>query len=39
MAQPAFEKLGFTVTKRERIRIADQDFDRFEMEMQLVANA
>lgn len=32
MAEPAFAKLGFTIRRRERVRIGDQDFDRCEME-------
>ena len=36
MAEPAFANLGFTVRKRERVRIGDQDFDRCEMERALV---
>jgi len=36
MAEPAFAKLGFTVRKRERVQIGDQDFDRCEMEKSLV---
>jgi putative acetyltransferase len=35
MAEPAFEKLGFAIRKRERVRIGDQDFDRCEMEKSL----
>lgn len=35
MAEPAFAKLGFTVRKRERVRIGDQAFDRCEMEKPL----
>ena len=35
-AEPAFAKLGFTIRKRERVRIGDQDFDRCEMEKSLV---
>ncbi len=35
MAEPAFAKLGFTVRRRERVRIADQQFDRCEMEKSL----
>lgn len=31
MAEPAFARLGFTVRKRERVRIGDQDLDRCEM--------
>lgn len=37
MAEPAFEKLGFTIRKRERIHIGDQDFSRCEMEKLLLA--
>jgi len=36
MAEPAFAKLGFTIRKRERVRIGDQEFDRCEMEKSLV---
>ncbi len=36
MAEPAFEKLGFAIRKRERVHIGDQDFDRCEMEKSLV---
>jgi putative acetyltransferase len=32
MAEPAFAKLGFTIRKRERVRIGNQKFDRCEME-------
>lgn len=35
MAEPAFEKLGFSVRKRERVCIGDQSFDRCEMERPL----
>lgn len=35
MAEPAFAKLGFTIRKREQVRIGDQAFDRFEMEKSL----
>lgn len=38
MAEPAFAKLGFTVRKRERVRIGDQELDRCEMERRLVTN-
>ncbi|HEX8126977.1 MAG TPA: GNAT family N-acetyltransferase [Allosphingosinicella sp.] len=37
-AEPAFARLGFTVRKRERVRIGDQRLDRCEMEMQLAAD-
>lgn len=37
MAEPAFAKLGFTLRKREQVRIGDQDFDRCEMEKSLDA--
>ncbi len=37
MAEPAFEKLGFSVRKRERVHIGDQSFDRCEMEKSLAA--
>ena len=35
MAEPAFAKLGFTITRRERVRIGEEDFDRCEMEKAL----
>jgi putative acetyltransferase len=35
MAEPAFAKLGFTVRRRERVRIGDQQFDRCEMEKRM----
>ena len=35
MAEPAFAKHGFTVRKRERVRLGGQDFDRCEMEKAL----
>lgn len=35
MAEPAFARLGFKVTRREQVRIGDQQFDRCEMEMPL----
>ena len=35
MAEPAFERLGFTVTRREKVTIGEQGFDRCEMEMRL----
>jgi putative acetyltransferase len=35
MAEPAFAKLGFTVRRRERVKIGDQSFDRCEMEKPL----
>ncbi|HEX8512351.1 MAG TPA: hypothetical protein VF688_04520 [Allosphingosinicella sp.] len=35
MAEPAFAKLGFTVRRRGRVRIGDQEFDRGEMEKPL----
>ncbi|HEX8381660.1 MAG TPA: GNAT family N-acetyltransferase [Allosphingosinicella sp.] len=34
-AEPAFAKLGFTVRKRERVRIGGQSLDRCEMEKPL----
>ena len=37
MAEPAFERLGFSVRKRERVHIGNQSFDRCEMEKSLVA--
>jgi len=39
MAEPAFARLGFTIRKRERVRIGDQDFDRCEMEMPLAGRS
>jgi len=39
MAEPAFEKLGFTIRKRERVWIGEQAFDRCEMEMSLIAGS
>jgi putative acetyltransferase len=36
MAEPAFAKLGFAVTKREQVRIGDQDLARCEMAMALI---
>lgn len=38
MAEPAFAKLGFTIRKRERVRIGNQEFDRCEMEKSLVTD-
>jgi putative acetyltransferase len=38
MAEPAFAKLGFTIRKRARVRIGDQEFDRCEMEKSLVTD-
>lgn len=35
MAEPAFERLGFEVRRREQATIGDQSFDRCEMEMRL----
>ena len=35
MAQPAFDAMGFTITKRETVEIGDQALDRFEMEKQI----
>lgn len=35
MAEPAFAKLGFTIRKRESVRIGDQELDRCEMEKPL----
>jgi putative acetyltransferase len=35
MAEPAFERLGFTVRRREQVAIGDQKFDRSEMELRL----
>jgi GNAT superfamily N-acetyltransferase len=37
-AEPAFAKLGFTIRKRERVRVGDQELERFEMEMPLAAD-
>ncbi|HEU0100415.1 MAG TPA: GNAT family N-acetyltransferase [Allosphingosinicella sp.] len=36
-AEPAFAALGFTVRRRERVRIGDQALDRCEMERRLAA--
>ena len=36
-AEPAFEKLGFTVRRRERVTIGEQSLDRCEMEMRLTS--
>lgn len=38
MAEPAFTKLGFTIRKRERVRIGNEEFDRCEMEKSLVTD-
>ena len=38
MAEPAFAKLGFTVRKRERVRVGDQELDRCEMEKSLATD-
>ena len=38
MAEPAFAKLGFTIRKRERVRLGDQELDRCEMEKRLVSD-
>jgi putative acetyltransferase len=35
MAEPAFERLGFMIRRREQVTIGDQSFDRCEMEMRL----
>lgn len=35
MAEPAFERLGFEVRRREQVTIGGQSFDRCEMEMRL----
>ena len=35
MAEPAFEKLGFAVRRRERVAIGDEFFERCEMEKRL----
>jgi putative acetyltransferase len=32
MAQPAFNAMGFTITKKETVEIGEQTLDRFEME-------
>ncbi|HEX8262883.1 MAG TPA: GNAT family N-acetyltransferase [Allosphingosinicella sp.] len=37
-AEPAFAKLGFTIRKRERVRIGDQELDRCEMEKPLTTD-
>lgn len=34
-AEPAFERLGFTVRRRERVVIGGESLDRFEMEKRL----
>jgi putative acetyltransferase len=34
-AEPAFERLGFEVRRREQVTIGEQSFDRCEMEMRL----
>jgi putative acetyltransferase len=39
MAEPAFERLGFSVTRREQVTIGEQSFDRCEMEMRLKRRA
>ena len=31
MAEPAFAKLGFAIRKRERVRLGDEELERFEM--------
>ncbi len=36
MAEPAFERLGFIVRKREQVAIGDQTLDRCEMELRLM---
>ncbi len=36
-AEPAFERLGFTVRRRERVVIGGQGLDRFEMEKRLTS--
>ncbi len=36
MAEPAFERLGFIVRKREQVAIGDQNIDRCEMELRLM---
>ena len=38
MAEPAFARLGFTVRKREQVRIGDQLLDRFEMARSLASD-
>ena len=38
MAEPAFAKLGFTIRKRERVRIDNQELDRCEMVKSLVTD-
>ena len=35
MAEPAFERLGFSVKKREQVLIGEHSFDRCQMEMRL----
>lgn len=38
MAEPAFQRLGFTVRRREQVVLAGETFDRCEMEMRLPAS-
>ena len=35
MAEPAFSKLGFAITKREQVAIGEEQFKRFEMQRAL----
>jgi len=35
MAQPAFNAMGFRITKKETVEIGDQALDRFDMEKQI----
>ena len=37
MAQPAFSAMGFSVTRKEVVRIGGQDLERFEMAKDLAA--
>ena len=37
-AQPAFAAMGFTVSRKESVRIGDQTLDRFEMQKRLGCN-
>ena len=39
MAEPAFERLGFIVRRRERVTIGGESFDRCEMEKRLETSA
>lgn len=37
MAAPAFERMGFTATKREEVMLGEETLERFEMEKTLTA--